>query len=215
MLWVDGHYKYITLPVRGLASELFHLNFQALVEFSCYRDPVGENYKICKSTFFSLPTRQSETANLRSDCALDTDHNIFTCSLRGPTTLDVITYKRQIMMSKVPPPALWLCIFNYHLCLSIIIYVLVGTFRFIWIPMLWVYGHYKYFNSSSEGTDCIRQNLTSTDRLWRKKTVPALKGLMNYSLAQDTNLLIIFYPYRNPDHPRNLMGLFLCTRHNW
>ena len=42
---------------------------------------------------------------------------------------------------------------------EIIINVLVSSFWFIWIPMLWVY-------------------LTSTDvRFWRIKTVPALKGL--------------------------------------
>ena len=28
---------------------------------------------------------------------------------------------------------------------------------------LWVYGHYKYFNFFSAGTDFIRQNLTSVD----------------------------------------------------
>ena len=31
---------------------------------------------------------------------------------------------------------------------QIIIPVLVSSFRFIWIPMLWVYGHYKYFTLS-------------------------------------------------------------------
>ena len=30
---------------------------------------------------------------------------------------------------------------------EIIINVLVSSFRFIWIPMLWVYGHYIYLNS--------------------------------------------------------------------
>ena len=37
---------------------------------------------------------------------------------------------------------------------KIIINVLVSSFRFIWMPMLWVYGHHIF----------IRQNLTSTDR---------------------------------------------------
>ena len=50
--------------------------------------------------------------------------------------------------------------------------------------MLWVYGHYKYFNSFSAGTVFIRQNLTSVDvRFWRIKTVPALKGLTRHSLV--------------------------------
>ena len=57
--------------------------------------------------------------------------------------------------------------------------VSVSSFCFIWIPMLWVYGHYKLFNSFSAGTDFRRQNLTSKDvRFWRLKTVPALKGLL-------------------------------------
>ena len=34
---------------------------------------------------------------------------------------------------------------------EILIDVLVISFRFIWIPMLWVYGHYKYLNSLSAG----------------------------------------------------------------
>ena len=70
---------------------------------------------------------------------------------------------------------------------EIIINVLVSSFYFIWIPVLRVYGHYKYFNSFSSGIHFIRQNLTSTDvrfwrikstdvRFWRIKWVPALKG---------------------------------------
>ena len=60
----------------------------------------------------------------------------------------------------------------------IIINFLVSSFRFIWIHMVWVYGHYKYCNSFSAGTDFMRQNLTSTDvRFWRIKTLPALKEL--------------------------------------
>ena len=52
---------------------------------------------------------------------------------------------------------------------EIIINVLVSSFRFIWIPMLWV----------SAGNVCKRQNLTSTDvRFWRIKTLPALKWVI-------------------------------------
>ena len=61
---------------------------------------------------------------------------------------------------------------------EIIINVLVISFWLIWISMLWIYGHYKYFNSFSAGIVSIRQNLPSTDVIfWRMKTVPALKGL--------------------------------------
>ena len=51
---------------------------------------------------------------------------------------------------------------------AIIINVLVSSFWFIWIPMLWVYGHYKYFYSYSAGIVFRRQNLTST--IWRLQT---------------------------------------------
>ena len=53
---------------------------------------------------------------------------------------------------------------------EIIINVSVSSFWFIWIPMLWVYGHYKYLYSYSAGIYFSRHNLTSTDvRLWRLK----------------------------------------------
>ena len=68
---------------------------------------------------------------------------------------------------------------------EIIINVLLSSSRFIWIPMLLVYGRYKYLNYFSVGNDFIRQNLTSTDvRFWRIKSFPALKGL---------NYIILFY----------------------
>ena len=51
---------------------------------------------------------------------------------------------------------------------EIIINVLVGSFWFILILMLWVYGHYKYIYSFSAGIVFIRQNLTPADlRFWR------------------------------------------------
>ena len=37
----------------------------------------------------------------------------------------------------------------------------VSSFRFIWITMLWVYGHIGYFHSYSAGVDFRRRNLTS------------------------------------------------------
>ena len=65
----------------------------------------------------------------------------------------------------------------------IIITVLVSSFRFIWIPMLWVYDHYKSFHSYSAWIDFRLQNLTSTDvRFWRLKSIPALWGLKSMCL---------------------------------
>ena len=56
---------------------------------------------------------------------------------------------------------------------EIIIQVLVSSFRFIWIPMSWVNGHYQFFQ-------CGDQNLTSIDvRFWRLKSIPVLKGFMS------------------------------------
>ena len=53
--------------------------------------------------------------------------------------------------------------------------VLVSSFRFIWIPMLWINDHYKFVYFYSAGVDFSRQNLTSTDvRFWRLKSIPAL-----------------------------------------
>ena len=64
-----------------------------------------------------------------------------------------------------------------------IINVLVGSIRFIWIPLLWVYGHYKYLQSFSAGIDCRRQVLTSTDvRFSCPKTLKRLKHTYNYPL---------------------------------
>ena len=46
---------------------------------------------------------------------------------------------------------------------------LVSSFRFIWIPMLYV--HYEYFIPFSSGIDFIRQDLTSVYvRIWRIQT---------------------------------------------
>ena len=81
---------------------------------------------------------------------------------------------------------------------EIIINVLFSSFWFIWIPMLWVYGHYKYFNSFSAGIVFIRQNLTSVDVIfWRIKMVPALKGFMSLqqlNMKSQTCFVIIFTP---------------------
>ena len=52
--------------------------------------------------------------------------------------------------------------------------VLVGSFRFIWIPMLWVYGHYKYFTLSV--WDRLQMSESDVVRFWRLKSAPQ-KGL--------------------------------------
>ena len=46
---------------------------------------------------------------------------------------------------------------------DIILSVFAKFFWFFWIPMLWLYGFYKYFHSYSAGTDFSRQNQTSAD----------------------------------------------------
>ena len=46
---------------------------------------------------------------------------------------------------------------------EIIIKVLDSSFRLILIPMLWVYGHYNYFNSSSEGIIFRRLQTSDSD----------------------------------------------------
>ena len=50
--------------------------------------------------------------------------------------------------------------------------VLVGSFWFIWKPMLWVYAHYKYFYSYSAGIDFRRQTLTCADVSLTTKVAP-------------------------------------------
>ena len=46
---------------------------------------------------------------------------------------------------------------------EVIIYVLVSSFRFIWIHMPWIYDHYKYIISFSVGIVFRRQILTFKD----------------------------------------------------
>ena len=62
---------------------------------------------------------------------------------------------------------------------EIMINVLFRCFRFVLIPMLWVYKHYKFCNSVRAGIVFIRQNLRSAYvRFCPLKTVLALKGLI-------------------------------------
>ena len=57
---------------------------------------------------------------------------------------------------------------------EIIINVLLSCFWYIWIPGLWVYGHWKYFYFYSAGIDFSRQNLTTEvdSRVVRGKVKP-------------------------------------------
>ena len=60
---------------------------------------------------------------------------------------------------------------------EISITVLVSSFWLIWIPMLWVYGHYNFFYFYRTGIDFSRQNLTFIDvRFWRLKSIPRSGG---------------------------------------
>ena len=70
--------------------------------------------------------------------------------------------------------------------IEIIINVLVGSFRFIWIHMSWVYRHYKYCILPVLGIDFWCQILTSKDG-------PALKGLRVSYLIVTTLHIIIYY----------------------
>ena len=88
---------------------------------------------------------------------------------------------------------------------EIVINVLVISFRFIWIPMLWVYYQYEYVYSYSAGIDFIRHNLTSTDvRLWRLKSIPALQGSIDN--------LILLMQCLNLSHYH---GTFWASKYHW
>ena len=87
---------------------------------------------------------------------------------------------------------------------EIIINVLVSSFCFIWIPMLWVCGHYEYFKSFSAGIVFRRQNLTSVDvRFWRLKTVPELKGLNKTVKIKQLFLTITNIVLETTEHQKN------------
>ena len=64
----------------------------------------------------------------------------------SPYSAELFLYKR------------WRPIWNHHKC-----HILVSPFCYIWIPMLWVYGHYNLFNYFSAVIVFGRQNLTFSD----------------------------------------------------
>ena len=61
---------------------------------------------------------------------------------------------------------------------EIIINVLVSSFCFIWVPKLWIFGHYKYFISFSAGTVFIRQNYKDGQRT--ERAMGLLLDAINY-----------------------------------
>ena len=123
---------------------------------------------------------------------------------------------------KTPEP---LCInHRAELCLhktwrpfEIIINVLVSSYRFIRILMLWVYNHYKYVNYFSTEIVFMRQNLTSTDvRFWRMKTIPVLTcltvlhivqilGACMFSIIPERPLLIVSHIKIGPTFPASVL----------
>ena len=82
------------------------------------------------------------------------------CKILSPNS-----HNAEIFLHKLWRPN---CFFNLRS--SYLISVLDSSSRFIWIPMLCVYGHYLFYFFIA-GTVFRRQNLTSND-------VPALKGLI-------------------------------------
>ena len=66
---------------------------------------------------------------------------------------------------------------------EIIINVLVGSYYFIWIAVLWVYGHYNFLILSARGS-------TSDVRIWRVMSLPELKGLFMILKAMEGGDLI-------------------------
>ena len=66
----------------------------------------------------------------------------------------------------------------------IIINVLFRSSRFIWIPVWWVYDHYRFFFSAM--IDFRRQ---INVRFWRQKAIPALKGLTFTTIWTSVNVI--------------------------
>ena len=121
--------------------------------------------------------------------------------------------------------------------IEFIINVLVlSSFRFIWIPMLWVvYGHYKYLNCFSVETFFIRQNLTLTElRVYchykivillvrgpnfrrqnlTSMSVPALKGLRMFIVHYCIPIDIMHWAMRER-YWRELCGVFPRTWYSY
>ena len=69
---------------------------------------------------------------------------------------------------------------------EIIINVLASSFWFIWIPMLWAYGHHKYFIPS------VRESSLDV-RFWRLNSVLVLKGLKKHPQTRKSEPTLVKY----------------------
>ena len=76
---------------------------------------------------------------------------------------------------------------------EIIINVLVSSFWFIWIPMLWVYNHYKMFTLTARGwfLDVRIWRLQTSDSVVQSIS-PRCKCLKRFFLYICTGLLLVF-----------------------
>ena len=117
---------YTLIKINLIHAKLSHLNFDPLKVESRYRDPPRPTVKSHLFSHFSL------TLECLCDRSLNPKHVVLTL-----TTLKYICINHGDQR-----------VFQFE----IIINVLVSSFWFIWIPMLWVYDDYKYFNSFSAGT---------------------------------------------------------------
>ena len=107
----------------------------------------------------------------------------------------------------IPPFECWTFVqsarivcFHFHFQFEIIIHTLVISPRFIWIPMLWAYGHYKFFffYKISAGINFRRQNLKSKINLHTETvnaTVDVKNGLFFFSLWSTTACNSIAFLY--------------------
>ena len=118
---------------------------------------------------------------------------------RGPSLyVKIWRQGRQILAYKGGPRAV--SPYNAEICLykpwrpkdfvqfEIIIHILVSYFRIIWIPMLWVYGRYKYFTLLERDRPYRHQNLTDTYiRFWFQTYAQKTSNLMGCDIYYSTN----------------------------
>ena len=79
--------------------------------------------------------------------------------------------------------------------------------------MLWIYGHYKCFNSYRAGIDFGSQNLTSIDvKLWRLKSTSALKELKRRCYLIFTRLEVLITAAIHTFKSMKMNFYILCHR---
>ena len=83
---------------------------------------------------------------------------------------------------------------------AISINVLVSSFHFIRIPMLWVFGHHKCLNSFGVGTIFRRQNHTSIDA---------------ERLHTEATLFSSQFPGYSPQHKKKVFVKFMNIGWDW